>query len=184
MGKGKKLVPKNKVSWVQLIGVSASPGAREIRRLTAPATNITTNAGGAAYGRILSSAAISATEWASYAARYTEARVLAMRFHVVSGAGAAITGDRIVVSTDRSGILAVPTSEQAVWAQTAPKIFIDAMVVPGVYEARAIDIEDQLFDAVTTMTNRFGIQYAAFGTASTTIFALLPEYMVEFRGPQ
>ncbi len=175
---------KSKASWVQLLGVSANPGAHEVRRLTAPATNITTSAGGTAFGRILSSAAISATEWASYAARYTEARVLAMRFHVVAAAGSAITSDRIILSTDRSGILAAPASEQAVWAQTAPKIFIDAMVVPGVYEVRATDLEDQLFDAVTTMTNRFGIQYAAFGTASTTIFSLLPEYMVEFRGPQ
>jgi hypothetical protein len=150
---------------------------------------LTTNASGVLFGRVLSSAATSTTEWASYAARWTEARVLELRLSFLPfGASVAANPNdaaAAVVAADRSGALAVPTTFGQVWALADPTLFTDQMVKPTRYSVRAIDLEDQDFQPVTSLAATFAAQYAASSaSASSTILFLSTDFLVEFKGTQ
>lgn len=187
-----------KWSWTQLSGVRSSANSRETRRLTSwTNTVMTTGAGGAfAAGPIVANnGASSATEWSSFAARFTEARVLAVRvtlfprypqgyFAAATGATAAAQGQVVLVS-DRSGQAPALTSMgqavafAGVIRPTSEKVSL---------EVRATDLEDQLFTATTgaiTLNFRIltGCQNIAAGVA-VAHYDMLSEWMVEFQSPQ
>jgi hypothetical protein len=190
---GKK-TNKNKTkipSWTALVRVIGKEGASEIRRCSAI---LPLSTDGTGFAKLAIGAGTvrtnPATEWASYAARFQEYRVLAMKVSLVVGAlGANPVNelDFVIFSTDRSGALTVPASGGANWANDNPKVFngvsTDRRLLE--YEARAIDLEDQDFSPVGTTITNFAIFLTASGSVSITgVATLFCEWMVEFRGTQ
>jgi len=163
------------------------PGATEVRRLTyfirqSPNGNGLLPAINAAYMRA------NCPEWASYAARWTQYRLLEIRlcftlWQMVAGVTPTFVNDLGVVATDRSGILALPTTIGAVFAMAGAKTFLMLPTsVPSRYKARAIDLEDQNYSPVSVSSTAFQVFVATSSSSPATALAI--EFMVEFKGSQ
>jgi len=163
------------------------PGATEVRRLTyfirqAPNGNGLLPAINAAYMRA------NCPEWASYAARWTQYRMLQIRlcftlWQMVAGVTPTFVNDLGVVATDRSGILALPTTIGAVFGMAGAKAFLMLPTsVPCRYVARAIDLEDQNYTPVSVSSTAFQVFVATSTVSPSTVLAI--EFMVEFKGSQ
>lgn len=145
-------------------------------------------------GVISTAGASSTTEWGSFAARYSEARVVAIKAHFVptypvgyvaasSGSTAYVSG-RLAIGTDRSGAYTAPTSIQSALSLQNSRLV--ATHEPFVYEVRATDLEDQLFTSTTAAVPAyyrmlFGTDNTIAGSANT-VYNIFVEYMVQFRG--
>jgi hypothetical protein len=183
----KKGGKKVKADWINISGFRSLSQAHEVRRMSYVATLSLTAATYLSVSINAGSIRSSATEWGSYSGRYVEYRMLALRVHVSDqqGVSQACTA---IFSTDRSGVLITPTTVAQQWAMANPKVFnLDYSVtkMPS-YEAKAIDLEDQLFTPVgQTSLNSFaiilGVNIPAAATASWTYYT---EAIVEFKGPQ
>jgi hypothetical protein len=187
--KSKVSKKKNKiVSWTSLAQIRNGPGGSEYRRITYIYA-VTTSAGGV-YAVAFTPANVSGfTEWSSYAARYSQARVLALRiiyrrnYAVNVSATGPTAGGNLVVGTDRSGsVIGTPTSEIQVFALQNAKVF--DVFTSWSYEARAIDIEDQLYSPTSgSPTATFAICVYGNGFNNTTTYGeIFVEAMVEFKG--
>lgn len=165
----------------QLIRRAAANGGGQagqtlVRRLTFSGT--IANGLGA---RMRTTDVTSCQEWSAATGIYSEYRVLAIKLHLVSVPTNA-AGGHVVTGIDRSGALAVPgTAQIAFGLQNAKVHSVPATGnVKTIYvEARAVDLEDQLFSAVTTAPSNFAVQWYNGSTQTVTYFA---EFMVEFRG--
>jgi hypothetical protein len=184
--KGKRLV-----SFTSLKGFGNQKSAVEYRRLTYTGTLTTTAAG--FYSVIFNSTFLRgfAPEWASYAARFTEYRLLRTRVHVSCPnqilTAASYSGNQFVMATDRSGALANPTTIAQTYSLAGSKAFQipNTQNVPLKYEDSAIDLEDQSYSPVTTNSNDFAIVLCYASTSISTVFAsVYVEFMVEFKGAQ
>jgi len=180
---------QGKASWVTLAQLSRNPGATEIRRCTSVPGVLSTTASAVLFGRVLSNAATSSTEWANYAVRYVEARVLAVRLNFLpfgtSSAAAPMDVVAGVIATDRSGALSTPTSWGQVWALADPRPFTDQMVKPFTYQAQAIDLEDQDYQPVGALGATFSVLYAVSAqVGNSACLFLATDFLVEFKGPQ
>ncbi len=183
-------------SWTSLTRVNTRSDLTETVRLSS--NSALSSVGASILTRYLSaSQASSCPDWASFAARFTEYRVLALRIHyfpafpdanpttaAFAAPTTAVTHGVLAVGTDRSAALAAPASFGAVSQLAAVKYHWTAR--PWVYEARAIDFEDQQFTPVTTTTNYFSVQVASRGTlnSGTTYGDICVEAMVQFKGRQ
>jgi len=184
MAKGKNQgQPKRQLAkWTQLGALPQRVGASIVRRLTISAAAVTLSAGGQFALRQQDSTVANAQEWANISAIYSQYRVLAMRIHVVPAFSSAAYAMHGVVGTDRSGAAAVPGTLGAVWGLQSPKIFLESMTKPFSYEARGIDLEDQLFTPVGAPTPRFALQMVINGPATTQVAYYYVDFMVEFKG--
>ncbi len=147
---------------------------RCIRRLTLPAQTLTTLT-----GVVLTTGTVtSCGEWASESSRWCEARVLAIRAHLIPNTTA---GFPMIVATERSGALTAPGSAAVAYQMASAKLIYIGATVGKVQcvEARALDLEDQNFDAVGALANRFAIQM--FNPSGVTQ-GYYVEFIVEFRG--
>jgi len=113
---------------------------------------------------------------------YTEARVIAMRVHFAVPASQTTFG-YVLAGTDRSGALAVATLASQVFALQNAKLwnFPSGNKESISYEAKALDLEDQNFSAVSSMASSFAIQWLNSTNSSIATFT---EFLVEFRGNQ
>jgi hypothetical protein len=184
MGKHNKQGKLSKSNWTQLsIGNAMAANARVLRRLSQSAGTLVSSATGTYFYRALSSAAANAAEWASLAAVYVQYRTIEVRVTVVPLRAANPADFVLVLGTDRSGTLGVPTSYVTVWGLQAPKVHTSNMVKPAVYAARAIDLEDQEFTPVAAPVALYGVQFAVNSAAVSTTFAMLYlDWVVEFKG--
>jgi hypothetical protein len=183
----KKGSKKVKADWINVSGFRSLSQAHEIRRMSYIAsltlTAQTYNSISINVGLIRSLS----TEWSSFTARYVEYRMLALRLHVTDQLGASQSAT-VIFSTDRSGVLTTPTTPAQQWAMANPKVMnLDYSVtkMPS-YEAKAIDLEDQLFTPVgQTSLNTFAIILGInIPTATTAIWTYYVEAMLEFKGSQ
>jgi hypothetical protein len=184
--KSRKKAGRRFPGWVDVPRGLPGPGVREVRRLSV-VSGLASNGAGLAAATIRptgTAGLATTTEWASYISRWTEFRTLALRITALQVSASAATESYGVFATDRSGALAVPTTQAAVLALAAPKFLSSTMVKPFVYEARAIDLEDQLFSPVGTIVNNFAVQVAIVGALSSTLYNLMVEWLVEFKGSQ
>ncbi len=193
--KNQKQGKQPKASWTSLTRVSAPAGTTETRRCTLLTTAACGAGGAISVTAIGTSSVTGAAEWSSYSARWTEARVLAVRLRFVPrypmGYFAAATGataaanSQLFIGTDRSGAATITTAN-AILALEKSQIQPGNKVV--MYEAQAIDLEDQLFSSIGTMANNFRVAYGVICSGApagaTTIFDLFVEWMVQFRGAQ
>jgi len=159
---------KKGANWTQLsFGGAMGQGQRVLRRLSQVVGTVVTTAGGLAGIRVLDSQAANAAEWSSMASVYVQYRVLAIRVYLQSFLLPATAGTDLPVflGTDRSGALASPGSVPIVWALHNPKVFKlnNSDKKPISYEARAIDLEDQLYTPVGAPVPRFAIQALIVG---------------------
>jgi len=183
------------VRWEQLAPVPNAQQTSEIRRLTLAFTTMSSGGSLTGSATVLTSGVTSATEWANYSARWTQARVLSLRIRIVpvplvgtvaSGVPTTTQPSYIVIGTDRSGALSSGTIA-ATQALAAVKYAMFNIASPKLitYEAQASDFEDQNFDPVGSMVSRFGIQMSWIGpSASVAVGAYAVEYGVQFRGPR
>jgi hypothetical protein len=169
-------------------GKLTSQGSREIRRLTYSG-QLTANGAGfvganfnAAYVRA------NAVEWANYAARFTEYRLLGTRVHITQPfvVATGLEGGSVIMSTDESGAATTPTSLQLAWQQGNAKVFNLDQTTPKpiTYSARAVDLEDQDFTPVGISATTFQIFLAVNGGVSSIVCQFFIEFSVEFRSPQ
>jgi len=166
-----------------------------VKRLTFPAAGIVSSAGGVIAlttddDSIVESAP--ASEWASFAARYQQYRVRAMRIlakPAVPVNTATVTHGEIYVS-DFIGSSA-PSSAAQVLSDERNKIFSTSKAFT--YEVDwSRNPNAKLWNPTSAsipVANRFGIAYAsnpnyAGLSASTTYFSFSYEWVVEFRGSQ
>jgi hypothetical protein len=192
MGKGKKHKGGKlaKANWTQLsLGNAMAASARILRRLSQAVGVLTTSATGTYFARVQSSAVANAVEWSNLAAVYVQYRTIEIRVTIVvlgSTTSVAAQQSLLVFGTDRSGILAAPSSYATVWGLQAPKVHTLQCVKPCVYTARAIDLEDQDFTPVGAPVSMFAVHMAInnAGTLSTGIAYALYDYVVEFKGNQ
>jgi len=166
--------------WVRLGGPQGP--STIVRRMTSVVTVVT----GASSSTIIKSGGVtSAIEWSGVTAAWQEYRVLAMRLQFSTAQYAtgsvANVGDW-VVGTDKSAALAAQTSG-GVFALENAKVFDSASTESRLasYEARATDLEDQLFNPVGTTASTFAIHVIQ---ASGVSLAVYVEYAVELRGAQ
>lgn len=173
-------------NWNKVAGQSQS----ELRRITFNAL-LTTN--GAGFNSLLIGSTYlraNGVEWASYAARFTEYRILGVRVHLTSAPGQLGSGIEpegpLLLSVDNSGTLAAPTTIAAVWGMAKPKLFNlnTTSARPIEYAARAIDLEDMNFTAVGVNAATFQVILAANSGATTNYGQLFVEWAVEFRSTQ
>jgi len=166
--------------WLRIKG----PGGPStiVRRMT---NVVSISSSSSASTLIKSGGVTSAIEWSSVTAAWQEYRVLAIRLQLstvsFSTSSATQVGDW-VVGTDKSASLAAQTSG-GVFALENAKVFDTTATVPklAVYEARATDLEDQLFNPVTTTASTFTIHVIQ---ATGVALAIYVEYAVELRGAQ
>jgi hypothetical protein len=127
------------------------------------------------------------------AARYTEYRIRGIRAHVIrtdsSFSTAALPASAqlyTLLGTDRSGIVAAPSTAQAVWGLSGTKVFqVPQTTKPAIYSEKALDLEEQNFTAVTVNSTTFQVQlFLQSNTASLIVGSLFVEWDVEFRGAQ
>jgi len=173
-------------NWTSLARVHKSLGS--FTRRCTYISGISTGGGGSAVG-VVGAALLrsSAVEWNSMAARFVEYRILAIRVSLASGIAAANANSAFVIfATDRSGVATTPTTPTGTYAFSEAKLFNGAMTTPQVieYEARALDLEDQLFTPVGTTAGTYQVYFYIQGTSATQIYEYAVEFMVEFRGQQ
>jgi len=181
MGK-KKSIPK--MINTARSGSGGQAGQTLTRRLTWSTTG-SSNVG----GRVRTTDVTSASEWSSAAAIYSEFRVLAIRCVFAPRQLSAIAGtvsaqraaDYLITGIDRSGALAVPATALAAWGLQGARVHCLSDTISQV-EARAVDLEDQLFSPVTTVPANFAVQWFYTTGFTTTAVDVLVEFIVEFRG--
>jgi hypothetical protein len=129
------------------------------------------------------------SEFSAFAGQYQEYRTLAIKVHIVplfTIAGAPIYHTpNFLFTTDRSGVTAAPGSNGAAWRFSDAKLFnsITYTKTFSSYQARAIDITDQLWQPTTTSTDNFRVFLTATADAASTVSgAYYVEYVVEFKG--
>jgi len=156
-------------------------GQSLVRRLTFVGTSTT-----AAGTRLRTTDVTSCQEWSSASAIYSEYRVLSIKAHVVARSSQVPAspgqGSFIVTGIDRSGALAVPATAQAAFGLQNAKAHAIAQsgtIKTVTVEARAVDLEDQLFSPVTAAPANFAVQWY---NATPNTADYLVEFMVEFRG--
>jgi len=160
----------------------------EQRRLTY-FVGITTTAGGLAFFQVNSALLRSSSaEWASYAARFTEYRILGLKIHVMTSPGGTLATNQgfCIIAQDQSGTLATPTTTAAMWGLADSRVWnLDDTLPRGiVYTAKAVDLEDLNYTAVTTSSTTFQVFVHITGLASTQIASAFLEWCVEFKSPQ
>jgi len=192
----KKLAKQSgrKADWTVLAGPPNRQNSVDIRRLTLPWT-VATNVGGVLVLLLPSTLVTTANEWASFSARFTLYRVLAMRLRfqfmpvvvtVAAGVPTATAPSLAVVGTDRSGSLAAPASPSAVSQLQNVKYHSGTVSSPKLltYEARAVDLEDQDYISTTTSAARYaiivGYQGPLAGVTNVGLYTI--EFAVEFKG--
>lgn len=175
--------PKRGVkSFTQMAAVAAPAGVSEIRRLSYNQA-VTTN--GAGFVGLLVGPGLlvaSATEWANYAARWQEYRVLATKVTMTNEG--AQTSDFVIFATDRGGLASTPVSVTALWATSGAKVFNGVLTQkePITYEAKAIDLEDQLYTPVANTAVTYQVLMGTIGPPTTATFQVFVEWMVQFKG--
>lgn len=136
--------------------------------------------------KVASSDFTGAQEYGNVAALYSEARVLAIKLTLVAVVNTGFLPSYAIFGTDRSGALLAAsfTSVASIWGLQNAQLHTlpTSDKSPITYEARATDLEDQLFDAIGSATNRFAI-FLQHVMANTTV-SVFREYLVEFRGSQ
>ncbi len=190
---------KFKNPWVLVLSnVPNAPGHTSVVRLTLAGFLATTDANGRfTQAFAATTRAQLCTQWASYAARFTQFRVLGIKltyepdinvsfYDGTGGVTAVRTVGGMIVCTDRSGALTSPSgagSETTAWAETSAKVF--NVGKRWTYQAHAIDFEDQQYQAVTGTGNFYSVFVVGeLLTASVTYGAVYEEYAVEFKGPR
>ncbi len=191
--KAEKMAMKGqKVTWTNISGVKNGQVPGDVRRLTIVST-AASGAAGVYSGNSVSGSSLNLTnEWSSLSSRWQEYRVLAIKMTFVprypvgyvsaaTGATAYVNG-LLYIATDRSGA-GTYASVPALMSATGSKMYPTSKQV--VYEARALDLDDQLFNDVGTLTSNFRIVFGLTDLAaatSVTHYDTLVEFMVEFRG--
>jgi len=175
---------KRLATWTNLSGIPSRSSASEVRRLSIPFA-ISTSGGGiytGAFGPTF--IRTNCTEWASYAARYQEYRVLAIKVAIAESDNSN-AGAYIIWSTDRSGGASVPSTAAAAFASAGAKVMDpnSTQKTFSSYQARATDIEDQNFSSVGINATSFQI-FLYLNNGATKTYTAFVEAAVEFRGPQ
>ncbi len=170
-----------KASWTNLNSNVRQAAKPELRRLT-----WITTAAGSTSTRVGTDSVTSAAEWSSYSARFTECRVLRVKLNIVPYTLAAAAGNSLLlVGTDRGGALAAALTPAQVAQLDAVKVFNpnNTSIEPMVYQAGAVDLEDQLFVPVgsASTTKNYAVHVANQATQGQNI---LVEFLVEFKGHQ
>jgi hypothetical protein len=183
-----------KQRWTNLTNLPSRAGASVVRRLSYAPGAIAANGAGLTTVKISSATFIAnAPEWASFVARYTEYRFLSIRIFPTEPPVSTLTtvsvSGIVCVGTDRSGQLGAPASQAVVWGLQSPKLLVydSTQHNPPSYEARAIDLEDQNFQASSTAGSNlpaFAINFTHNGPVSANNIQYLAEAMVEFKGMQ
>jgi len=169
-----------KTTWVNLTRFPQKASSSIVRRITTAPALLTSNGSSLSLTRIQDSTVANGQEWANLTAVYAQFRVLSIKLWLTPFTAAQWTG---VVGTDRSGALAPATTIAYIWGLQAPRLIVDQMTKPFSYEARAIDLEDQLFVPVGAPVAHFAIQLGVTTASATSNFAFYwVEYMVEFKG--
>lgn len=126
--------------------------------------------------RFLSSGWTASSEYALTAV-YQQARVLSMRISICPpGISVPLT-----CGTDRTGSQAAGAALAVVWAMQNAKAFNGGLASKSLitYEARATDLEDQVFDPIGSPTPRFAVHVVQATGGNITCFL---EWAVELRG--
>jgi hypothetical protein len=171
-------------NWNKVAGQSQS----ELRRITY--SQILTTAGTGLVSFTVGSTLLRASgvEWAFYAARFTEYRILGVRIHATDTPVAGVVNSQgpLLIATDNSGSATPPTTVALIWGMAKPKVFnIDQTTPKGIeYSARAIDLEDMNFTPVGTAASTFQVFVFGSSGATTNIAYLFIEWAVEFRSTQ
>lgn len=181
---GNKKQNKQVRSWTSL----AKFGNNEstvLRRCTRVIT-VNSTASNIFNGTISDGTVTLSTEWSGLSPRWAEYRVLRIKTHFADYALPTSTNANYVVfATDRSGIVAAPTSAVDCWARDAAKIYNADNQVPNFpkYAVKASDLEDQEFISTGLSTSRYAIHYfGASNSPSVAVASMFVEYLVEFRG--
>ncbi len=187
--KGKKATQNGKLSsWVSIADIPNQPQKSELRRLTTGPASLAL--GGANAVVLLSSGATSAQEWATYSQRWTQARVTSMRVHIITPLDARVpsggTPLALLLGTDRSGALTGVSAPTGLLALASVKYLSACKGDIHTYEVRAIDLEDQDYDPISSLQPRFSIQMYFDGGAGTPAAGwscrYYIEYAVQFKG--
>jgi hypothetical protein len=171
-------------NWNKVAGQSQS----EVRRITY--SQILTTAGTGLVSFTVGSTLLRASgvEWASYAARFTEYRILGVRIYATDApvVGVVAATGPMIVSTDNSGSATPPTTVALAWGMAKPRIYnIDQTTPKGIeYSARAIDLEDMNFSPVGAAQPTFQVFVFASSGATVNVATLFIEWAVEFRSTQ
>jgi hypothetical protein len=187
--KSSRRARKTSSDFVGRGGVTNNPN-NSVRRRCSITANFSSTAG-SLISTIFGNALLATTsEFSGFAGQYQEYRVLATKVHIVptttNGAGVPLAhASSLIMCTDRSGTTTAPGSNVAAWRFSDARVYNgnNSVAQPIVYQARAIDITDQLWQPTTTSVD----QYRVFLTgtadvASTSCGTYYVEYLVEFKG--
>ncbi len=177
-------MPKKSKSgnWTNLSSNIRQVAKPEMRRLTW----VTSTGGASVSVRFGTDSVTSAAEWSSYASRFTECRVLGIKISFAGTPVTAGTGAPLMfVGTDRSGSVAAGLSPAATAQLDAVKVFntSNTSMTPMSYQAKALDLEDQLFTPVGSASTTKNYSIHATNQAAVA-FNCLVEFLVEFKGHQ
>jgi len=185
---------KNKGNPAKLGGRVTNAGDIIVKRLTS-SSSINANVGGTAItvASVSSNSAVSTTEFASFAARYQEFRVVEMRFTflpfhptcdtAVSAHGSFLLGDYIGgnVPATASQLL----SDESVMRSSTFKRTEYVLTWKGFPNGKLWNSTAGTIPTANQMAIAYGTGPVGFTTtASTPIFEVLKEFVVEFRGSQ
>lgn len=126
------------------------------------------------------------TEWASYAARFREYRVMGVElefkpYGIVNLSTYA--GAPVVVAVNKGGVVGIPTSFNAVLAMA--KSQVNHVLKPWKVSIRADDYTDLDVGSTTTPSSEFSLLYYADGLSNSTTYGRLVMYwVVQFSSPQ
>ncbi len=125
-------------------------------------------------------------EWASFAARYLEYRVLAVlaEFHprpIVNTTG--VIGAPVVFATNKGGAFGTPSSRVQVFSLTNPKVGHSMKVMK--YEIRPDDYTDLDVGSTGSPSSEFSLLlYSDSMTVSTTFYDVFFTWVVQFSSRQ
>ncbi len=125
-------------------------------------------------------------EWASFAARYREYRVLGVRVHfepIVKVNTTGVIGGPCVVATNKAGALGTPTGHNQVFALAKSKVFSTYKTL--IYEIRADDYTDLDVGDTSSPSSEFSLLlYGDAFTVSTQFFRIYILWVVQFSSVQ
>jgi len=182
--KAKSKTPRDLVAKPQW-GRVASQNATEQRRITVAGT-LTTLAGGFVGFLINTALMRTGNEWASYAARYAQYRLLGVRVHITDTPAASQPSGSVVLATDESGSLPAPVSALVNWQAGKPRVYnLDQTSTrPITYEARAVNLDQLNYTAVGVSATTLQILIAINGPATAAVAQYYAEWCVEFKSIQ
>ena len=126
------------------------------------------------------------TEWASFAARFREYRVLAVRLHYMPFGVVNTTSFNVgpaVIATNKGSAFGTPTSSAQVFALAKPKVF--HLAKPMVYEIRPDDYTDLDVGATASPASEFSVLLYGDGlTVSSGYGRLYCTWVVQFSSRQ